>query len=289
LIGPVSTLVLALLASSPNVPPPLRLLAADPREEAASAFTEGEQAFARGEYEDAVSHFERAQQLAPHPHTLYNLGLAQQLAGDLPAAWGTFRSLETSVGSARERDDARKRLNRIERKVAVLRVEAEPRRRICLDSQPIPARDGTTFELAARAGEYELVLDEHRVPVRLEEGETRVLALVGAEKLWGAARTHRAVPALAGVTVGSAGLATVLGATALGVRDANADASFGLTIGATTAAAVATATGIAALVLHRRSTRRDRGTPRGPGGSASTGNARAASDDCPPHPALVRP
>lgn len=273
-------IALALLASSPNVPPPLRLQTADPHAEAAVAFSEGEQAFARGEFGDAVIHFARAQRLAPHPHTLYNLGLAHQQAGDLPAAWATFRELETTTDSAKERDDARQRLNRIERKVAVLRVEARPRQRICLDSQPIPRHGEDIFELAARAGEYELVLDEHRVPVRLEEGETRVLALSSAEQLWGSARTHRAVPALAGVTVGSAGLATVLGGSALALRDARPNASFGLAIGATASAALATATGVAALLLHRRTKHANQVAPRGPGAASN-------DDGCPPHPSLI--
>ncbi len=272
-----TTLALAVLLQGPAVPPPMRLRTADPREDAAAAFTAGESAFAHAEYEEAVAQFEQAFRLMPHPHTLYNLGVAQQLAGDLTAAWDSFRELEHRSDSAETRDDARARIGRIERKVAVLRVRAHPRERLCLDSQPIPARDDGLFEVAARGGDYEISIDGQRAAVRLTEGETRVLELSDAERLWGGNQTHAAVPALAGVTVGGAALAAVLGGVGLGLRDDAPGTSFGLTVGSATAAAVATATGISALVLHRRARA---STPRRPGRDA-------APDPCPPHPDLA--
>lgn len=267
------TILLAVLVANPAVPPPMRLQAADPREEAATCFAEGEAAFQRKDYEEAVAQFERANQLMPHPHTLYNLGVAQEQAGDLTGAWASFRRLETTAESPQARDDARKRLGKIERSVAVLRVSARPSRRICLDSTPIPIAEKDHFEVAAREGDYELVVDDHQIPLRLVAGQVRVLSLTGNSDLWGGERTAPAVPSLLGITVGAGALATGLGATSIAVS--SNDARLGLGIAATGAAAVATATGIAALTLHLRARKQNR-RPRQVGG------------DCPLHPKLAQ-
>ncbi len=47
------------------------------RKQAEDLFAEGEAAYQRGDFGDAADRFARAQALAPHPATLYNLGMAR--------------------------------------------------------------------------------------------------------------------------------------------------------------------------------------------------------------------
>jgi tetratricopeptide (TPR) repeat protein len=248
---------------------------ADPREEAAGAFAAGEAAFAAGDYDDAVAQFELANKLVEHPNTLYNLGLAQEQAGDLPGAWQSFRRLEQSHASAAERDDARTRLGRIERKVAVLKVIARPRQRICLDSKPMERRDADHYEVAAREGDYLLVVDKSTVPIRLSTGQTRVVELSRGSELAGGRRTSAAVPVLVGIAVGSAAAAAGLGGAALGVNPQNSEAKLGLGAASISAAAIATGAGLAALIVHRRAQNRER--------------RRTPDAPCPPHPDVAKP
>lgn len=254
------------LALGPAAPPPGRPL--DPVTDAAESFAAGERAFARGEYDDAAAAFARAQQLAPHPHALYNLGTALELAGDLPGAWGSFRELEARGEPAALRDEARARAAALERRVAVLRVEAAPRERICLGTTPIPQRDGG-FEIAAATGEHDLVVDDRHHRVRLVAGQTRAVAVAPD----GAAPRSRGVTIAIGIAVGAAVLATGLGAGAVATPDGHAAQRTGLGVGASVSAAGAATAGVLALALpHARRPRAARTAPT-----------------CPPHPALRTP
>mgnify|MGYP000597253083 CR=1 FL=1 len=76
---------------APSVPSPVpAAAAASPLPAAAAAFQAGHRAFDSGDYETARHRYEEAFRLAPHPNTLYNLGLTCERLLDYDAAIAAF-------------------------------------------------------------------------------------------------------------------------------------------------------------------------------------------------------
>src|SRR5690242_8814364 len=84
------------------------------RETAKQAFDAGLTAVAAGEYEVAISAFERAYRLRPHTVTLFNLALALEKAGRRPEAWELFDDIVDVVESNAERREVRRHMRAIE-------------------------------------------------------------------------------------------------------------------------------------------------------------------------------
>lgn len=97
---------------SPALPPPGAVVAAAPAEPprpiagptpvsaAAAAFQAGHRAFESGDYEAARHSYEEAYRLAPHPNTLYNLGLTCERLLDYDAAIAAFERFLASPPAA---------------------------------------------------------------------------------------------------------------------------------------------------------------------------------------------
>ncbi|MDH5671334.1 MAG: tetratricopeptide repeat protein [Myxococcales bacterium] len=81
-------------------------------------FRVGKQAFDRGEYESAVTYFERAYELSPRPMLLYNIGVAAERAGMHERAISAFRSCIEQDPKAENREEIEARLEVLERTVA---------------------------------------------------------------------------------------------------------------------------------------------------------------------------
>ncbi len=85
---------LLLLATSPAV--------ADDRDEASEAFWAGDEAYAAGDYEAAIEHFLRADELAPNALLYEYIGRAHLQLGNRPAAIEAFREFADSSPEAAE-------------------------------------------------------------------------------------------------------------------------------------------------------------------------------------------
>jgi hypothetical protein len=237
-------------------PAMLREVASEPdtstRERAAEAFAAGEAAYGSEDWAAAVEHFEEAQELAPHPFTEYNLGLAQARAGRTLEAWRTFDHLARHADDAQHREEAREQLAELRRQVAMIRVEARGDVVACLDGGPLALGETAvvlpgTHRLRVGAGEQSL---------ELEAGETRQVEVRSADV---SPTRSRAVRPLLAVAIGAGVVALGTGVGTLATEDRGAEIGLAATAG--TAAAVAVATTIAALVLHTRRPRTRSETP----------------------------
>lgn len=221
--------------------------------EASEAFARGVQAFKDGRFDEAVEAFSRAQELAPHPDTLFNLGLAQQRAEQHVAAWQTFDALLPQARDEQEREDILAAQAASRPHVAWLRVLAEPDGVVvCLDGTPMPIDEEGRHALLTTSGSHRLDVDRQRRALELEGGETRTLELSIARPA-GPSPSRKKLRALAGLTIGGAGAAAGLG---LGAAFGDEPSQrIGLGAGAAAAATLAISTTVAALVVHRRARR----------------------------------
>ncbi|PRP91557.1 hypothetical protein ENSA5_54330 [Enhygromyxa salina] len=217
---------------------------------AKQAFDEGLAAVSSGEFEAAVSSFERAYELRPHPVTLFNLALALERAGRLPEAWGLFDDVIDIVESSAERREVRRHMRAIESEIAIVDVEARPQQRLCIDGLEMPGGDTNDYRLAVEPGRHELLLDEHAFAVDFEPGDRRVLLLDKADELVGSRRKSALMPAMLGTSIGTGGLAFVLGIGAAAAKDDLTQT--GLAIGSATSAGLAIAAGVVALLIETR-------------------------------------
>lgn len=254
---------------APNDDPTPRL------DRAEAYFGDGAAAYARGDYDEAARHFAAAHDIAPHPFTLYNLGLAQRRAGDPLAAFATFEALEREANTPDERADAQAALVELRRELAVVRVYAPVDATVCLDGATLrPATpDATTRERRLLPGTHEVEAFGRARTLEVGPGEVRSLDIAppGPGRALPAPRPgrRRAGLAVLGVGIGAAAAAAGLGIGA--VLDDDADRMRGLTIGATAAAGVAvTSTAIGLVLLATR------GRHRPPGGTEAATTTCAA-------------
>ncbi|TPV93107.1 MAG: hypothetical protein B7733_22295 [Myxococcales bacterium FL481] len=261
------------LAVAPVTPAPAR-------DEAAAAFRLGIEAFEARDFAVAAQHFERAQGLAPHPATLYNLALALEQAGEILAAWQAYLDVERTGLTEADREEAGRDRRRLENRLAVLELYAEPHARLCLDGSPIPQTGEGRFRTATGEGDHDLVLDQHAMPITLLRGHTRVLHLQDLEQFWGpgAKQPSRQTLAIHAAATSAGVLSLGLASAALARRD-GADDGNGLLTGALVAGGVAALAGVAA-GLQLFQTRQENAAAPAP---------QATDGICPLHPALAAP
>jgi len=218
-------------------------------EEASAAFARGVEAFKQSRFDEAVREFSRAQELAPHPDTLFNLGLAQQRAEQHVEAWRTFEALLVEASDEQEREDILAAQAASRPHVAWLRVLAEPEgAMVCLDGAPMPVDEQGRHALLTTSGSHRLDVDRQRRSLELEGGETLMLEL--SIPRVAPPPSRKQLRALAGLTIGGAGAAAGLGLGAAFVGEP--PLRIGLGVGAAAAATLAISTTVAALLVHRR-------------------------------------
>lgn len=223
---------------------------ADDREAAKQAFDRGLEAVGRGEYEVAVAEFEQAYRTRPHPVTLFNLALALEKAGRLPEAWELFDAVVDVVESEAERREVRRHMRTIANQIAIVEIDARPRRRLCIDGVAMPAGETSNYRLALEPGQHRLLLDDHELEVEFTAGDRRVLLLDDAEQYVEQRRRGPLMPAMLGLSIGSGALAVGLGVGAALTTDN--PTRTGLAVGAAGSAGVAVAAGIVALLVETR-------------------------------------
>ena len=221
---------------------------AGPRLEAAAEFSRGEAAYRRGEYTRATEHFARAHALAPHPATLFNLGMAQARSGEVVAAWHSFDGLSREAPTPEERREALAQREQLRPSVALLRVEAPPGSSVCFDTEPVMLDE--TPLVVTQPGEHALQVGRTALQIQLRAGETHTIDLDAHAKLERTRATSRVVvPLLATAAVGAGA------GVGLGIASATAsssDARRGLGAGAAVASGIALGTVVAAIVVRVR-------------------------------------
>jgi hypothetical protein len=236
------------LASGPE--PSATAQPADDREAAKRAFDRGLEAVGRGEFEAAVTEFEQAYRTRPHPVTLFNLALALEKAGRLPEAWELFDAVVDVVETEAERREVRRHMRTIANQIAIVEIDARPRRRLCLDGVAMPAGETSNYRLAVEAGRHQLLLDDHELEMEFTPGDRRVLLLDDIDELAERGRQRGPLmPAMIGVTIGSGALALGLG---VGVAvTSHEQTRTGLAAGAAASAGVAVAAGVVAPLIEQ--------------------------------------
>ena len=125
--GLVRALLLAALALPAAAPP---ALAAPPRAalaEARSAYREGREAFARGDYLQALARFERAYELDPSPVLRFNLARAAEELGWADRAVVHYRAYLEASPRAEDREEVERRVRVMEKVVEVTVARGTPR------------------------------------------------------------------------------------------------------------------------------------------------------------------
>lgn len=219
--------------------------------EAGDAFNRGVEAFKEERFEDALRHFGRAQQLAPHPDTLYNLALSQQLVGRHLEAYGSFEELISQTTDPEDREELRGAQAQSRAHLSSLRVRVDPPRPVCFDGARMSRQDGE-LQVLTTPGEHRLEIDRDRRTLQLEDGESRTLELQ-LRLPTAPPPPRRALRVLGGFAIGGASAAAGLGLGAGLAPDQRM--RLGLGAAAAGAGVVALTTTIVALVVHRRARR----------------------------------
>lgn len=226
-------------------------LHAAPVQDAERLFAEGEAAYEGGDFALAAERFERAQAIAPHPATLYNLGMAQHRAGEPLVAYATFDRLRVVANTPDERAEAIAAQRRVRRELSAVVVVVAERATVCLDQEALPAREGQRRERLTLPGDHTLWAYGRQAPVVLEPGETHTLWLdTWAERRAAEPTPGRAATGLlvATAVAGGAALGTGVGAVLVPSRSV----SRGLAAAAGVSGAVALGTAIATAVVWKR-------------------------------------
>lgn len=245
-----------LIASPLLAPGPSSGQALEPtnvQQAAADEFDAGTRAFAEGRYAEAVDHYERAQSLSPHPATAFNLGVALERAEHPLRAWEVFAALEHEAADPKRREEAAQRRLSIEAKISILRVIADERAQVCLDGELWTVPEGDERVRPLKPGPHELRIEARRAALELVAGETRVVHLPPspAERH----RRHRRIIA------GTAGAGAFMALSAAGLGTASAVVDDAGSRRATTWAAVGSA-GVAAILGTTAIALEMRGAPR---------------------------
>lgn len=100
-------------------------LTVEQREEARDAFEAGRAAFAAGQYESALDHFERAYAITPAPELLYNIGQSADRLREDERALEAFRGYLDALPEAEDRAAVEARIVALERTLAERRDAGE--------------------------------------------------------------------------------------------------------------------------------------------------------------------
>lgn len=223
--------------------------------EAETLFAEGEAAYEAGEFDAAAERFAAAHRIAPHPATLYNLGMAQHRSGQLLAAYDTFEEVQGIANTPDERNDAIAARQRVRRELSAIVVMVRPNARVCFDDAPLApdADQDDRRERLVLPGAHDLAAFGRSTEVDLRPGETQTLWLDS----WAEPSSRPGIGPAGTVLIATAGVA---GAAALGtgigafVADDRQRAR-GMAAGSATAGAVALISSVAAIALVARRNR----------------------------------
>lgn len=225
---------------------------------AGRAFGNGVRAYKEGRYDDALVEFSRAQALAPHPDTLFNVALAQQRLGRHVDAWRTFDELLGQAEDDQEREEILAIQSASRPHVAWVRVLGDSPGVVCFDGRPLPTDDGERGAMLTEPGMHRIDADHARREVMLEGGEVHTIEL-STSPASAPSPPRRALWAMAGLGIAGSTAAVGLG---LGAAFSDDDRTrLGLGVGAAAAGTIALTSTVVTLVVHRRARRRGQPPP----------------------------
>jgi hypothetical protein len=111
---------------------------ADSREEARKEFAAGQAADKRGDYQTAIEHYLRANDLHPHPFAIYNIAINYERLGQHREAATWFRRYLEAAPDSPDRGKVEKKLADLEGRPAKLNVRSSPDgARVLVDGAPV--------------------------------------------------------------------------------------------------------------------------------------------------------
>jgi hypothetical protein len=233
--------------------PPIATLpapAVDPaeiRRQAGRAFRRGVEAYGANDFTAAIQAFELANDLVPHPDTVYNLALAVQASGDLRRAYTLFLSVERTAADPELIREARRGLVELRAALGVVVVYTAPGSIVCVDGQLVPPQTSGLHEVGLTPGDHAIAVHDVDLRVEVRAGESRTLWLDRVDAV-AATRRRRTSQALTGAAIGLAAVASGLAVAAVATEDRPRE---GLEIGAATAGGLSAGT-LIALLAHER-------------------------------------
>ena len=136
---------------------------------AAQAFSAGSEAFAREDYKAAVQSFMEANQLSPSAAATYNLARSYEALGYGPRAADSYAAaLRLTELDMEQKKHAQRQLQKLRRKLGVLRVDAEKKGTVSiahLKDKAVPV------EVHLSPGRYELSFTDQNGTLRNEQVE----------------------------------------------------------------------------------------------------------------------
>lgn len=181
---------------------------ADDRDEARREFAAGEAADKQQDWQTAIEHYLRANELVPHPFAVYNIASDYVRLGQLREAAIWYQRYEAVVTDPRDRDKAAKVLADLEARPGKVAIRSEPPgARVAIDGAPVGV---TPYAGVARGGTHHVAVDRDGLHAErdfaIEYGEPADLAfeLLGSGTLMVFAFPAGAVISVDGTAAGVA-------------------------------------------------------------------------------------
>jgi len=154
---------------------------ADDREDARKAFAEGQASDKAEDWQTAIEHYQRANDLVPHHFALYNIARDYERLGQLREAAVWYERYVEKAPPSPDRDKVQKLLAEIKLRPAKLTVKSTPSgARVTIDGQKVGV---TPYNASIRGGGHRVAVeldgqrDERDVALEFGEPETIELTL----------------------------------------------------------------------------------------------------------------
>lgn len=160
---------------------------------AGAAFAEGTEAYRRGDFVAAASHFEAAYQALPDPAPLFNMARAWESSNEIERAIDAYQRYADTSRDAADRAEVLQRISLLRGRPTAVFVSSDPAGAfVYLDEESEPQRDTTPSVLRAVPGPHVLVIDRegYRRAVRrftARPGVTQTLSVALEAAIPGAA------------------------------------------------------------------------------------------------------
>lgn len=129
-------------------------------DEADVEFRLGNEAFLKGDYDRALSHYFASNRLVPNLNVLYNVARAYEASGRLVEAYRYYQAYLPAAES-KEQQEVIKAIKRIRKGVAVITINTEPSgATVFLDRKDLGAYGVTPIEVPVRPGEYQVIVEK---------------------------------------------------------------------------------------------------------------------------------
>jgi outer membrane receptor for ferrienterochelin and colicin len=152
----LSTLWIALLVSLSSP-----VLADDLADEADLHFRLGADAYQKGEYQEALTHFLASNRLVPNKNVVFNIARTFEKLRRYPEAYRYFTQALAEEKSAAQKKRIEEALKDLEQNVAVVDVSTEPAgATIYVDRKDLGPRGETPRRLGLSAGNYQLIVEK---------------------------------------------------------------------------------------------------------------------------------